>query len=125
MEHPLVAEVETLIAQINAEFDDVVPDPDQFDWPEPRADELDDPLYDSTRDYVVQVDRFREHQGKNADVRLVRDRVVTKTCTECGNPFPSTNPNQTVCGPICANKRGYRVRVERSRHAKQAGTCDG
>jgi hypothetical protein len=41
------------------------PDLDAVDWPEPReGDEDDDPLFDSTRDYVEQVDRFKQHQGK-------------------------------------------------------------
>jgi hypothetical protein len=41
------------------------PDPDEIDWPEPRpADEHSDPLYDSTREYIAQVDRFKRHQGK-------------------------------------------------------------
>jgi hypothetical protein len=41
------------------------PDPDGIDWPEPdEGDEDDDPLYESSRDYVEQLDRYREHQGK-------------------------------------------------------------
>jgi hypothetical protein len=34
-------------------------------WPEPNeGDEDDDPLYDSTRDYEEQIDRFKLYQGK-------------------------------------------------------------
>jgi hypothetical protein len=34
-------------------------------WPEPRdADEDYDPLFDSTRDYVEQINRYKEHQDK-------------------------------------------------------------
>jgi hypothetical protein len=41
------------------------PDPDGYDWPEPDdSDEDDDPLFDSSRDYVEQIDRYKEHQGK-------------------------------------------------------------
>jgi hypothetical protein len=44
---------------------DAAPDVDQIDWPEPReGDEDDDPLFDSTRDYVEQIDRYKEHQDK-------------------------------------------------------------
>jgi hypothetical protein len=44
---------------------DEAPDVDQIDWPEPReGDEDDDPLFDSTRDYVEQIDRYKEHQDK-------------------------------------------------------------
>jgi hypothetical protein len=41
------------------------PDIDEIDWPEPeQADEDDDPLFDPTRDYVDQIDRYKHHQGK-------------------------------------------------------------
>jgi hypothetical protein len=41
------------------------PDFDAIEWPEPaEADEYDDPLFDSTRDYVEQCDRFKQHQDK-------------------------------------------------------------
>jgi hypothetical protein len=38
---------------------------DLVDWPEPDdGNEDDDPLFDSTRDYLEQIDRFKFHQGK-------------------------------------------------------------
>jgi hypothetical protein len=38
---------------------------DDTEWPEPcDGDEDDDPLYDSSRSYIDQVDRFKEYQGK-------------------------------------------------------------
>jgi hypothetical protein len=41
------------------------PDPDTIDWPEPEpADEDEDPLFASTRGYIEQIDRFKEHQHK-------------------------------------------------------------
>jgi hypothetical protein len=41
------------------------PDPDLIDWPEPAdGDEDDDPLFDSTRDYVEQIDRYKAFQDK-------------------------------------------------------------
>jgi phage gp46-like protein len=40
------------------------------EWPEPaEADEDLDPLFDSTREYVEQMDRYKEHQGKPIDRR--------------------------------------------------------
>jgi hypothetical protein len=55
------------------------PDIDAYDWPGPEdAHEDDDPLYDSTRDYVEQVDRFKRHQGKpttRKESALTRRRV--------------------------------------------------
>jgi hypothetical protein len=45
---------------------DAAPDPDDHEWPEPREpDEDDDPLFDSTRDYVKQMERYKQHQGKS------------------------------------------------------------
>jgi hypothetical protein len=127
MEHPLVAQVETLIAQVNAEFDEVVPDPDQFDWPEPAADEWDDPLYDSTRGYVEQVDRFREYQGEDADVRLAEDRVVTKTCfaPDCLKVFETTARlgKHKYCSHLCAGRHGQQLcRDRRKRQAAEGKT---
>ena len=84
MEQSFVAEAEPLITQINAEFDEVVPDPDEYDWPEPAADEWDNPLFDSKRDYVEQVDVYRAHRRDDKDVGLAVDRIVTVTCTVCG-----------------------------------------
>jgi hypothetical protein len=41
------------------------PDFDRIDWPEPAdGDEDDDPLFDSTRSYVEQINRYKRHQGK-------------------------------------------------------------
>jgi hypothetical protein len=51
MEADLVAEAGTILAKA--------------DFPEPPdADEDDDPLYDSQRRYVEQIDRYKEHQAK-------------------------------------------------------------
>ena len=45
---------------LNGQFDFA-----SIDWPEPKeADEDSDPLFNSTRDYVEQVDRFKQHQGR-------------------------------------------------------------
>lgn len=41
------------------------PDPDEIEWPEPSdGDEDPDPLFDSRRSYVEQIDRYKRHQGK-------------------------------------------------------------
>ena len=50
---------------IAEELESEAPDPAEMDWPEPDdGDEDEDPLFDSTRDYVEQANRFKEHQGK-------------------------------------------------------------
>jgi hypothetical protein len=51
--------------QIADELRDEAPDPETMDWAEPDVgDEDDDPLFDSRRGYIEQVDRFKQHQGK-------------------------------------------------------------
>jgi hypothetical protein len=61
---------------IVAELEVSMPDPDEVDWPEPcDGVEDDDPLFDSTRGYVEQIDRFKEHQGKPTAGK--RERATT------------------------------------------------
>lgn len=124
MERQFVEEAEPLIADMATWLADAAPDPELFDWPEPAEAEQwdDDPLYDSTRGYVEQVDRFREHQGKDSDVRLVRDRLITKTCKlpECGKPFLTAEANNKIyCSERCLYKNAYRVRLERKRRTNK------
>jgi hypothetical protein len=122
MERPLVAEAETLITQINAEFDEVVPDPEQFDWPEPGADEWDNPLYDSTRTYIEQVDVFRRHRGDDENVGLAADRVVTRNCALCGESFSFSGSTKRIyCSTSCRDKSSKKsARARRDAGSSQA-----
>jgi hypothetical protein len=46
-------------------FASAAPDLDDYPWPEPRMGKEDpDPLFDSTRGYIKQVNRYKAHQGK-------------------------------------------------------------
>jgi hypothetical protein len=46
------------------------PDLDDYAWPEPRqGNEHPDPLFDSTRDYIEQINRYKAHQGKPTERR--------------------------------------------------------
>lgn len=55
---------------IAKDLDAQVPDPDQIEWPEPaEGDEDDDPLFDLTRDYVEQIDRYKTFQDKPTERR--------------------------------------------------------
>ncbi len=50
---------------ITEKLDARQPDPADYQWPEPAPGGEDpDPLLDSSRTYVEQVDRFKAHQGK-------------------------------------------------------------
>jgi len=57
-----------ILREIQNDLDAQAPDVDSYDWPEPAdGDEDDDPMFDSTRSYVDQVARYKEHQGKSVD----------------------------------------------------------
>jgi hypothetical protein len=129
MERQFVDEAEELTADMAAWLADAAPDPELFDWPEPaEADEDDDdPLYDSRRTYVEQVDRFRAYQGEDADVRLAQDRVVTKTCFDpkCGKVFETTARvgKQKYCSHLCAGRHTQQLcRDRRKRQAAEGQT---
>lgn len=128
MEESYVADAETLLAGMLSDLEAAAPDPETFDWPEPAdGDEWDDPLYDSAREYVEQVDRFREHQGKDADVRRAKDRVVTKTCfnPKCGKVFETTAAwgKHKYCSHHCADRHAQqRIRDRRKRQAAEGQT---
>ena len=53
-----------LQGRIAAALTDQAPRADDFNWATPEADENPDPLFDSTRDYLTQIDRYKRHQGK-------------------------------------------------------------
>jgi hypothetical protein len=73
----------------------VAPDGDDYDWPEPAdGDDDPDPLFDSTRDYVEQIDRYKQHQGK-ATTRKMSARV----CEVCGVAFESRRRDARACSP--------------------------
>jgi hypothetical protein len=56
---------EQIEASSQAEASHIEEAMEEIEWPEPdEGDEDPDPLFDSTRDYVEQVDRFKLHQGK-------------------------------------------------------------
>jgi hypothetical protein len=56
---------ESVYAGIAEALEAAAPDLDAVDWPEiGDANETDVPLFDSARDYVTQVDRFKRHLGK-------------------------------------------------------------
>jgi hypothetical protein len=66
----LTERLKSLVHGMTASLEAEAPDLADIEWPEPEpADEDDDPLFDSTRDYVEQIDRFKEHQQKPTERR--------------------------------------------------------
>jgi hypothetical protein len=87
------------------------PDEDAIDWPEPaEGDEDDDPLFDSSREYLEQVTRYKEHQGK-PDGRVLLDMK----CEICGKAFLAQRSTARVCSVKCRKQLRYQPGGERAR----------
>jgi len=119
MEDRLAAQAEAMLTRMKAALEGEIPDPD---WPEPAdADEDDDVLYDSTRDYVEQIDVYRAHRGDDEDVGLAADRLLTKTCALCGKSFTTAAKKRVFCSLRCTNKSSKnKVRARRDSGSSQA-----
>jgi hypothetical protein len=67
---------ERVYEAIAAELEEAAPEPpDEIECPEPiEGDEHPDPLFDSRRSYVEQVDVYKAHQGKPTEKRERRDK---------------------------------------------------
>ena len=102
-----------ILRKIARDLRDAAPDVDNYDWPdEPAdADEDDDPLFDSTRDYIEQIDRYKRHQG-----RLTTWKTTACVCEVCGVTFELRRPNTRACSPA----HYYRLSLS-SRSAKERG----
>jgi hypothetical protein len=111
-----------ILAAIAQELRDAAPDADDYEWPEPEdADEDDDPLFDSTRDYVEQVERYREHQGKEAEPTVWTKRKLSLTCVMCGGAFTATQRTAKTCGDACKSQLWRDRDRKRSRTRKRHG----
>jgi hypothetical protein len=90
------------LSKIEKDLSDQAPDEGDYDWPDPsdfEGEEDDDPLYDSSRDYVEQIDRYKEHQGKPTE-RVSFERV----CEQCGEVFAAKYDFTRFCSRKCVNK---------------------
>ena len=101
-----------VLRKIEKDLEAEAPDVDDFDWPEPdEGDEDHDPLFDSTRDYVEQVDRYKEHQGKptKAEPRRQLD-PITVTCANCNKKFITRSRTAKICGSAKCRYEFYQAR---------------
>jgi hypothetical protein len=90
-----------ILRKIQKDLDAQAPDVDQCDWPEPReGDEDPDPMFDSTRGYLDQIERYKQHQGKSSE-RKPRKKLKQYTCVceVCGESFQSARPKARACNP--------------------------
>jgi len=71
---------ESTSERIRGRLREAAPYIDDYEWPEPAdGDEYDDPLFDSSRDYVEQIDRYKAHEDKPIDSGPKRPRAPVKS----------------------------------------------
>ena len=93
-----------VLRKIEQDLEANAPDINNFDWPEAaEGDEDDDPMFDSTRDYVEQIDRYKEHQGK-----AVERKTTEMVCTNCGETFNAYREDMKFCSNKCRNASFYK-----------------
>jgi hypothetical protein len=93
-----------LLEAMTAELSEEAPGADDFDWPVPAEGQgHPDPLFDSKRPYVEQVERYHHHQGKTIETQYRADQEVTRNCAHCGTEFTTAGIStpKTYCGREC------------------------
>jgi hypothetical protein len=102
-----------VLGKITADLEDDAPDADAFDWPDPDdGDEDDDPLFDSTREYLDQIDRYKEHQGKPTEAAPRKQpQPFPATCIVCGKDFLTTRKTAKTCSDTCRHTLNYKPRA--------------
>ena len=58
------ASADPVLEAVRHDLEAEAPRADEIEWPAPEVEGFPDPLFDSTRDYVDQADRYRRYQGK-------------------------------------------------------------
>jgi hypothetical protein len=100
-----------LFEQIERDLSDAAQDIDAIEWPDPHeGDEDADPLFDSTRGYVEQVDRYKEHQG-----RPTTRKMFARVCAVCETEYQSRRADGRSCSPECRRRLRYLPGGERAR----------
>jgi predicted nucleic acid-binding Zn ribbon protein len=110
-----------VLRRIEKDLEAEAPDVDAYDWPEPDdGDEDDDPLFDSTRDFIEQTDRYKEHQGKPTESTRKPYDFFTAKCASCGKEFEATSRSQSLA---CSNVCREQLRRDKAQAAKVAIPC--
>ena len=96
-----------VLRRIERDLNAKAPDAASYDWPEPVAGAEDpDPLFDSRRGYVEQVDRYKRHQDKPIERKF---KTMTRKCRQCGKDFIAHRKDAVFCdgiGNVC--RRAWR-----------------
>jgi hypothetical protein len=96
-----------LLRKIERDLEADAPVIDEYEWPVPdHGDEDPDPLFDSTREYLDQIDRYKEHQGKPTEA-TTHERICANP--KCGKSFAARSSRALTCSVACKSA------VQRSR----------
>jgi hypothetical protein len=110
-----------VLRRIEKDLDAEAPDVDDAYWPEPDdGDEDDDPLFDSTRDFIEQTDRYKEHQGKPTEGVPKTYTFFPATCASCGKEFKATSRSRSLA---CSNVCREQLRRDAAQAAKPTTPC--
>jgi hypothetical protein len=117
----LVAEITACNDAISAELNEEAPSLEEFGFPDsPDADEWEDPLFDSLRSYVEQVDRFKSHQGKPIGFKC--ERNASGVCPQCGVTFSGKFAHAKYCSTLC-QQRAASERAQPRKTLTRAVVC--
>jgi hypothetical protein len=109
-ERRLEERIRPLFETITSELDAEATATDDYNWPDPeKGDEDDDPLFDSTRAYDEQMERYREHQGKAEED--VGRKMTLLTCVICGESFEAQRSDAKTCSKACREKRSRQLQT--------------
>jgi predicted nucleic acid-binding Zn ribbon protein len=122
MKSALKAQAEPLFDTIMEELEDEAPDVDDYEWPEPKdADEDPDPLFDSTRDYLDQIGRYKAQQGKR--IKVLQPHKYKRLMAMCANPSCGKEFEATVRAAVKVCSRACREAVRRQKNAPAPIPC--
>jgi hypothetical protein len=119
-------EAQPILNSIESDLEDDAPSVDDYDWPDPEyyeGDEDDDPLYDSQREYLDQIDSYKEFQGKEVD-----STYQTYICQNptCGKEFQSSRSDAKTCTDLCRQQMNNALRrknAPKHEHVKYDRKC--
>jgi hypothetical protein len=116
-EAALMERARPLFETMSEELEAVAPETDEYLWPEPaEGDEDYDSLFDSTRSYLEQIERYREGQGKgDEETTLHQRRKTTVVCPECGENFTTAQSGRMK---ICTKCRTAQWRKDNKAEPK-------
>jgi hypothetical protein len=115
------AKAKPVLREIERDLNAEAPDVDAYDWPEADdGDEDDDPLFDSTREFVEQIDRFKEHQGKPTESGPRKAHgAYPKVCARCGKDFVAAHKTAKFCSTTCRQATNYAIEKVRGRGRRE------